>query len=206
MLSLAGFGLTLRALEARRGRLNLTEFQGLYEHAPALAVCFLLTGLASVGFPGTAGFVGAELLVDGAVETYPYVGVAVVIAAALNGIAVVQAYFKLFTGTRHQSTVSLRLGKHERFAVLTLVAFIVIGGLLPNNGVASRYRAAHELLQHREGLSSEPTSTHEDTEHRADESDHHWMDEGETENDMPDSEKAGNIETNHDKTEASREP
>ena len=40
----------------------------------------------------------------------------------------------------------------------------------------------------------------------ADESDHHWMDEGETENDMPDSEKAGNIETNHDKTEASREP
>jgi ABC-type dipeptide/oligopeptide/nickel transport system ATPase component len=33
-----------------------------------LAVCFLLTGLASVGFPGTLGFVGSEMLVDGAVE------------------------------------------------------------------------------------------------------------------------------------------
>ena len=128
------------------------------------------------------------------------------IAAALNGIAVVQAYFKLFTGTQHQSTVSLRLGQHERFAVLTLAAFIVLGGLLPHSGVASRYRAAHELLQHREGLSSEPTSAHEDTEHRTDESDHHWMDEGETENDMPDSEKADNIETDRNKTEASREP
>lgn len=156
VLSLGGFGLTLRALEARRGRLNLVEFQGLYDHAPTLAVCFLLTGLASVGFPGTVGFVGAELLVDGAVETYPYVGVAVVIAAALNGIAVVQAYFKLFTGTRHVSTVSLRIGPHERFAVLTLSAFILLGGLLPQHSVASRHRAAHELLDHREGLSSEP--------------------------------------------------
>jgi NADH-quinone oxidoreductase subunit M len=155
MLSLAGFGLTLRALEARRGRLSLLEHQGLYEHAPALAACFLLTGLASVGFPGTAGFVGTELLVDGAVETYPYVGVAVVIAAALNGIAVVQAYFKLFTGGRHQSTVSLRLGRHERFAMLTLTLFILLGGLLPHRGIVSRYKAAHELLQHREGLSSD---------------------------------------------------
>lgn len=169
VLSLGGFGLTLRALEARRGRLNLAEFQGLYDNSPMLAVCFLLTGLASVGFPGTVGFVGAELLVDGAVETYPYVGVAVVIAAALNGIAVVQAYFKLFTGTRHVSTVSLRIGPHERFAVLTLAAFILLGGLFPQHSINSRYRAAHELLDHREGLSSETPSDHERPEHESDE-------------------------------------
>ena len=64
-LSLAGFGLTLRALEARFGRLSLEDFHGLYEHSPTLAVCFLVTGLASVGFPGTLGFVSTELLVDG---------------------------------------------------------------------------------------------------------------------------------------------
>lgn len=164
ILALGGFGLTLRAVEARRGRLSLGEFQGLYDHAPALAVCFLLTGLASVGFPGTIGFVGAELLVDGAVEAYPYVGVAVVLAAAMNGIAVVQAYFKLFTGTRHQSTVSLRLGRHERFAVLTLAGFILFGGLLPQHSIETRYHAALELLQHREGLSSETPSTDEHEE------------------------------------------
>jgi NADH-quinone oxidoreductase subunit M len=48
--------LSLRALEARHRRLSLAGFHGLYEHTPALAVCFLLTGLASVGFPGTFGF------------------------------------------------------------------------------------------------------------------------------------------------------
>jgi NADH-quinone oxidoreductase subunit M len=153
-LSLVGFGLTLRALEARRGRLSLAGFQGLYEHTPALAICFILTGLASVGFPGTLGFVGTELLVEGVVETYPYIGVAVAIASALNGIAMMRAYFILFTGTRYSSAVSLQIGLRERLAVLALTALILLGGLYPHPGIASRYQAAEELLQHREaGLS-----------------------------------------------------
>ena len=98
ILSLGGFGLTIRAMEARFGRLSLAEYQGLYQHSPALAVCFLLTGLACVGFPGTLGFISTELLVDSAVEVSPYVGIAVVTAAALNGIAVVRAYLLIFTG------------------------------------------------------------------------------------------------------------
>jgi NADH-quinone oxidoreductase subunit M len=149
MLSLSGFGLTLRALEARYGRLSLTDYHGLYEHSPSLAVFFLLTGLASVGFPGTLGFISTELLVDSAVEANPLVGVAVVAAAALNGMAVVRAYFLLFTGARHVSTVSLRLGTRERVAVLTLSALILGGGLVPQPGVSSRQQAAEAILRER---------------------------------------------------------
>jgi NADH-quinone oxidoreductase subunit M len=149
ILSLGGFGLTLRAVEARFGRLALTEFHGLYEHSPALAVCFLLTGLASVGFPGTLGFVSAELLVDGAVMSNIYIGIGVVAAAALNGIAVVRAYLLLFTGTRHVSTVSLAIGTRERIAVLTFAALVLGGGLYPQPGVETRFRAAKEALRDR---------------------------------------------------------
>ena len=138
ILSLAGFGLTLRAVESRFGRLSLPSFHGLYEHSPTLAVCFLLTGLASVGFPGTLGFISTELLVDGAVEVNPTVGVVVVAAAALNGIAVVRAYLHLFTGGRHVSTVWLGIGTRERIAVLTLAAMILGGGLFPQPGVTTR--------------------------------------------------------------------
>ena len=106
-------------LEARHGRLSLTSYHGLYDYTPMLAVCFLLTGLASLGFPGTFGFLGTEMLVDGAVEAYAYVGIAVVVVAALNGVAIVQAYFMLFTGTRHVSSVPLAICGRERFAVLT---------------------------------------------------------------------------------------
>lgn len=147
IISLGGFGLTLRALEARFGRLSLTDYHGLYQHSTSLAVCFLLTGLASVGFPCTLGFISTELLVDSAVEANPYVGFAVVVAAALNGIAVVRAYLLLFTGTRHVSTVSLGTGLRERVAILTLSALILGGGLFPQPGVSTRQRAAEEILQ-----------------------------------------------------------
>ncbi len=160
ILSLGGFGLTLRALEARRGRLSLIDFQGLYPHTPTLAVCCALTGLASVGFPGMAGFVGIELLVDGAVEIYPITGIAVVIAAALSGIAVVQVYFRLFTGKIHVSTVDLSIGQRERIAVLTLVALLLFGGLYPQFIVQSRHHAAEELLQHRAALDKADASLH----------------------------------------------
>ncbi len=160
ILSLGGFGLTLRALEARFGRLSLSDYHGLYEHSPTLAVCFLLTGLASVGFPATLGFISTELLVDSAVDASPYVGIAVVAAGALNGIAVVRAYFMLFTGARHMSTVSLEIGRRERLAVLTLAALILGGGLFPQPGVTSRQKAAEEILDDRsKHLGSEPASS-----------------------------------------------
>ena len=148
-LALSGFGLTLRALESRCGRLSLVNFQGHYEHTPNLAMCFVLTGLASVGFPGTFGFVGTELLVDGAVEAYPHVGIAVVLAAALNGIAIVQTYFRLFNGTRYVSSVSLKIRVRERYAVLALAGLILVGGLYPQPNISSRHAAAEVLLKHR---------------------------------------------------------
>lgn len=149
VLALGGFGLTLRAVEARLGRLSLTEYHGLYDHMPTLAAFFLLTGLASVGFPGTLGFIGGEMLVDGAVQAYAYIGMAVVVAAAINGIAVVRAYFLLFTGRRHPATVSLRRRGRERFAVLVLAGLILGGGLFPQPGVISRFEAAVLLLAQR---------------------------------------------------------
>lgn len=186
-LALSGFGLTLRALEARCGRLSLADFQGHYEHTPNLAMCFVLTGLASVGFPGTFGFVGTELLVDGAVEAYPYVGIAVVLAAALNGIAVVQAYFRIFTGKRYVSSVSLKIRVRERYAVLSLAALILIGGLVPQPNIASRYRAAEAMLKHRH--TTIPPSEFSEAFHEASEVE---VDEGmEEEHSMPTSPHVG---------------
>ena len=153
VLSLGGLGLALRALEGRYGRLALTEYRGLYPHSPLLAVFFLICGLASVGFPGTRGFVAAELLVDGAVGVKPMVGLAVAAAAALNGIAVLRAYLLIFTGARHATGVALGITPRERVAVWTLTALIIGGGLAPQYHIESSSRAAVSLLQTRETAS-----------------------------------------------------
>jgi NADH-quinone oxidoreductase subunit M len=146
-VAIGGLGLTLRALEARRGRLRMDTFQGLYDHTPNLAACFALTGLASVGFPGTFGFIGNELLVDGSVEAQPVVGICLVAVAAMNGIAIMQAFLRLFGGAAYFSSVSLGLRRREQWAVLTLAALILVGGLFPQWIVAARNEAADELTQ-----------------------------------------------------------
>ncbi|MEZ6044320.1 MAG: proton-conducting transporter membrane subunit [Planctomycetaceae bacterium] len=156
-LSLGGFGLTLRCVEARRGRISLSEYHGLYEHTPMLAAFFMMTGLASIGFPGTIGFVGTELLIEGAVDVYPLVGTAVVIAAAFNGIAILAAYFRIFTGTRITTSLPLKSRLSERIAVLVLAGLILGGGLYPQPGVESRYHAAKQLMTRREENLSKET-------------------------------------------------
>ncbi len=163
-LAMGGFGTTLRALEARHGRLSLNDFHGLYDHAPMLAVCFILTGLASIGFPGTFGFVGTEILMDAAIQAFPHIGVAMVVVAALNSISVVRVFFLLFTGKRHYSTVSLQMGTHERIAVLSLTALILVGGLYPQPGVASRHHAAVDLLGTRPEFLHSPVKVEDDHE------------------------------------------
>jgi NADH-quinone oxidoreductase subunit M len=155
-ISLSGFGLTLRSVEARHGRLSLSDYHGMYEQTPFLAAFFLLTGLASIGFPGTIGFIGTELLIDAAVQVSPWVGMMVVIAMALNGLAVLHAYSRVFTGRKHTGTVDLRARLSERLAVLTLTLLILGGGLYPQPGVASRYHAAVELTAAREVLFPHP--------------------------------------------------
>lgn len=165
-LALTGFGLTLRSMESRLGRISLDRFHGMYAHTPRLATLFLLTGLASVGFPGTFGFVGMELLVDGIVHEFPLAGIAVVVAAAINGIAVMHAYFRIFTGTERQTSVSLVSRPREVVAVLLLALLILGGGLWPQPGIASRYHAAVQLIAARERtLPSDRTNEHQDKDH-----------------------------------------
>ncbi len=152
-----GVWVDVAAVESRVGRLSLRDFHGLYDQMPMLATFFLLTGLAIVGFPGTVGFAGIELIVEGAVAVFPYVGVLVVIAAALNGIAILRVYFRLFTGTEYQSSFSLQARWPEKVAVLILSFLIIGGGMFPQPGVQSRYHAAKEIMARREpGLTAMP--------------------------------------------------
>nr|MCU0709372.1 hypothetical protein [Pirellula sp.] len=155
-LSLTGFGLTLRSVEARLGRLSLKDYHGLYEHMPNLAALFLITGLAAVGFPGTIGFVSSELLVDGVIHVYPGFGFAIVLASALNGISILATYFKLFTGTRYTSTISLQSRLQERVAVVCLLLIMIGGGIWPQPFISSRQHAAEHLIQEREERLPEP--------------------------------------------------
>jgi NADH-quinone oxidoreductase subunit M len=152
-LAFAGLARTVLVLEARRGRLDLTTYHGGYERMPVLAVAFLSMGLACTGFPGTLGFVGQELLVDGAVDAFPVMGFAVVIASALTGLAVLRMYFSLFCGrpdSLARSGLRLGLTPREAWTFVALVIALVGLGLAPRPIVDSRFAASHDILRLRQ--------------------------------------------------------
>jgi NADH-quinone oxidoreductase subunit M len=180
-LSLVGLGLTFRAIEARDGRLSLDVYHGLYDRVPHLAAMFLVMALASVGFPGTFGFVGTEILIDGAIQRFPHIGVAVVIALALNGIGVVKVYLRIFTGRRVTTGISLQGHWSEYIGLVALALLIIGGGIFPQPGIESRYHAAREIFREmssKSGLEVDhlhhenPEDAHNQTMHET--SDNQW--------------------------------
>jgi NADH-quinone oxidoreductase subunit M len=156
-LAFAGLARCVQVLEARRGRLDLTTYHGGYERMPLLAVSFLAMGLACTGFPGTLGFVGQELLVDGAIDVFPVMGFAIVAASALTGLAVVRMYFSLFCGrtdAARSSSLQVGLTPRETWTFVALVAVLIGFGLAPRPLADSQFAASDALLRERALLRS----------------------------------------------------
>jgi NADH-quinone oxidoreductase subunit M len=152
-LGFAGLARSVLVLEARRGRLDLTTYHGGYERMPLLAMSFLSMGLACTGFPGTLGFIGQELLVNGAVDAFPVMGFAIVIASALTGLAVLRMYFSLFCGRPDMPghpTLRLGLTPREAWTFVALVIALVGLGVAPRALVDSRFAVSEDILRQRQ--------------------------------------------------------
>lgn len=129
-LATAGLAMTIAALEARRGALSLERSSGRFRRKPLLATAYLVLGLASVGLPGTLGFIAEDLLVQGSVARYPLLGFTLIVGTALNGVTILRSYFALFTGTRrHGGDRDLTL--RERAALTLVLAILVFAGIWP---------------------------------------------------------------------------
>ena len=160
ILSLAGLGFSIRALEARFGPLSLREHHGYYEQVPGLAIVFLIAGLASVGFPGTIGFVPMELLISGSASLGLGYSVALALATMLNGIAILRAYFSLFTGKRPVPSVPLPTTPPERFGIVIIALLVFLAGWFSPSVVDSRHRVAEELLHARSPAAVDHRTSH----------------------------------------------
>jgi len=95
-ISTGALFLLLGMLYERRHTRVIEEFGGLARVAPWLATAFVITALASIGLPGTSGFIGEFLALLGAFETHPTIGIIAtlgVIFAAYYMLPMVQRVF-----------------------------------------------------------------------------------------------------------------
>jgi NADH-quinone oxidoreductase subunit M len=137
----AGFAMTLASLEARRGDVSLRHAAGSFTRTPRMAVAFLFMGFASVGLPLTLGFVAEDLLVQGSVEELPVLAFALILATALNGISVMRAFFKLFSGSS-EHIGEQDLTRREAGTLTVVMATLLLTGLFPAAAVRSLERVA----------------------------------------------------------------
>ncbi|MCP9471812.1 MAG: NADH-quinone oxidoreductase subunit M [Nitrospira sp.] len=86
--STAGLFFIAGFLYSRQQTTQLSSFGGMAKQVPLLATFFLIIGLASIGLPGTNGFVGEFLILMGAFKARWWMG-----AIAVLGVIFGAAYF-----------------------------------------------------------------------------------------------------------------
>lgn len=132
-ISTGALFLLLGMLYERRHTRTIAEFGGIARVAPWFATAFLITALASIGLPGTSGFVGEFLALMGAFESHPtlaFLATLGVIFAAYYMLPMVQTVFFNKLETDENRAIE-DLNTREMVILAPLCALMIIIGWNP---------------------------------------------------------------------------
>jgi NADH-quinone oxidoreductase subunit M len=155
-LSTGAMFLLLGMLYERRHTRNIDDFGGLAAVAPGFAAVFVFTALASIGLPGTSGFIGEFLALIGTFQTHPWValiGATGVIFAAYYMLPMVQRIF--FNALDKPVNERLPdLSRREWLVLMPLVAGMLWMGVYPKPFLERAEVSLTELIETVERKSS----------------------------------------------------
>jgi NADH-quinone oxidoreductase subunit M len=155
-LSTGAMFLLLGMLYERRHTRAIADFGGLAAVAPGFAFVFVFTALASIGLPGTSGFVGEFLALLGTFQTHPWVaviGATGVIFAAYYMLPMVQRIlFNALDKPANQLLPDLSL--REVAVLAPLVAGMLWMGVYPKPFLERAQVSLTELIETVESRSS----------------------------------------------------
>ncbi|OIV39047.1 NADH-quinone oxidoreductase subunit M [Mangrovactinospora gilvigrisea] len=126
LMLIAGF------LISRRGSALIADFGGVQKVAPILAGTFLVAGLATLSLPGLAPFTSEFLVLLGAFEHTPAIGVAAVVGIVFAALYVLVLYQRTMTGPVKDGVTALKDLKVREIAVVApLMALLLFLGVYP---------------------------------------------------------------------------
>jgi NADH-quinone oxidoreductase subunit M len=132
-ISTGALFLLLGMLYERRHTRLISDFGGIGRVAPMLATAFMITALASIGLPGTSGFVGEFLTLVGTFEARPVMGIIAasgVIFAAYYMLPMVQkVFFNALEKPENQTMADL--DRREMVILAPMLALMIWIGVQP---------------------------------------------------------------------------
>ena len=141
--------LLLGMLYERRHTRTIAEFGGLAAVMPMFAAVFILTALASIGLPGTSGFVGEFLALLGTFQTHPWIALIAstgVIFAAYYMLPMVQRIW--FNAPDRPENRNLKdLSAREMVVLAPLVVLMLWMGIYPKPFLERSEQTVVELLE-----------------------------------------------------------
>jgi len=112
---------------------EIAVYGGLVERMPKYAVLFMLFMLASVGMPGTSGFVGEFLILLGAFRANTWVAALIALGMILGAAYMLYLYRRVMFGalTKEKLKAILDLSPREIVVFAPLVAIVLWMGIYP---------------------------------------------------------------------------
>jgi NADH-quinone oxidoreductase subunit M len=157
-LSTGAMFLLLGMLYERRHTRTIADFGGLAAVAPVMGTIFVFTALASIGLPGTSGFIGEFLALVGTFQTHPIVAMIAasgVIFAAYYMLPMVQRIW--FNALDKDVNMKLPdLTSRELLVLVPLVMFMLFLGAYPKPFLQKSEVTVMELLQNVEAKRAQP--------------------------------------------------
>ncbi len=112
---------------------EIARYDGLVERMPAYALIFMVFMLASVGLPGTSGFIGEFLILVGAFQVSTWVAVLCATGMVLGAAYMLYLYRRVVFGkmTKEDLFTILDLNWREKVVFAPLVAIVFWMGIYP---------------------------------------------------------------------------
>jgi NADH-quinone oxidoreductase subunit N len=128
--NLAAFGVVI-SIENKTGKLNISDYNGLYSTNPKLSVVMMLAMFSLGGIPPFAGFFSKFFIFSAAVEQGFYV---LVLIAALNTVISLYYYLKvvkaMFINHSDNPIPTLRTDGYNRVSLILCTIGILVTGVV----------------------------------------------------------------------------
>jgi len=113
---------------------EIAFYGGLVGNMPKYSVAFMIFMLASVGLPGTSGFVGEFLIILGAFKYNTFIALFAATGIILGAVYMLYLYKNIIFGILNNEKLKdiLDLNTREKIILYPLVALVIFIGIFPN--------------------------------------------------------------------------
>ncbi|HKY96077.1 MAG TPA: proton-conducting transporter membrane subunit, partial [Kiloniellales bacterium] len=127
---------------------EIARYEGLADQMPKYALIFMIFMLASVGLPGTSGFVGEFLVIVGAFEVNAWVALLAASGMVLGAAYMLWLYRRAIFGVVRRADLKTMLDVNwrEKLVFAPLIALVFWMGIYPSSFIDVMSPSVEKLI------------------------------------------------------------